>query len=419
MEKQRLLVTVAVIAIISIFSVAVVLYISAPTDKTEIIIGALGPLTGPASYNGEEMLRGVRVAEAELNENGGILGLPVSIPFEDTKSDLEAAIAIIEKFKWNTKVDAITGFYHSGNILGASSKIAEYQLPTIAPITWSDTVTSQMNDYIFRICPTNTLIVVAGSGQAAVNMGAERIAVMASLSDYGQTGADVFTQVVEDAGLEVVIRVDFDREALSFYTELALIQAVNPDYLHLHSTGRSVMLIKKQMAELGMNFVMYSADGIMGDETVILDVMDEDEVEGATFATMYVPGTNATVNTAPFVARYKAMYGDREPHYFALHMYDGVMALADSIERAGTTAPGAIVTALEDLDLVGTRGRMQFTYTSSNPPTNLTDPLDTLYWHQWTPPIMFMQWQILGGNLTQVLIYPEELATGTLLETWT
>jgi branched-chain amino acid transport system substrate-binding protein len=412
-----MIIAIVLIVIIGVGFVGV-WFLSQPAEPDVITIGCLGPLSGPASYNGEEMWRGVRLAVEEINANGGILGKELVCPFEDTQSDVETAAAIIEKFKYQYQVDAVCGFYHSGIVLANSPKIMEYKLPTMCPIVWHDNVTGQMSPYIFRICPTNTLIIMAGPFPAIQALEPERIAVMAATSDFGQGGAAVFEGLCDDEDYDVVIHLDIDREATTYYTELELVKAENPDWLHTHVTGRSVFLIKKEMYELDMNFPMFSAEGLIGDRETLLDSMTAEEAQGACYATMFLSGLMFTEKTAPFVAAYKEMFGGREPHYFSLHMYDGIMALADSMERAGTTDPDTLVTAIENLDFLGTRGQISFTYTADNPPPS-DDIEDTLFWHQWVPPILFMQWQIVDDELTQVVIYPEELSTGEIITTWT
>jgi branched-chain amino acid transport system substrate-binding protein len=60
----------------------------APVAST-LTIAFEGPLTGDQASNGQDMLRGVRLAVAETNLKGGVLGLQVVLVEADDKADAE------------------------------------------------------------------------------------------------------------------------------------------------------------------------------------------------------------------------------------------------------------------------------------------------------------------------------------------
>src|SRR6202161_4543863 len=50
-----------------------------------ITIGALIPVTGASAGDGQEMLRGLKLGVAEINDNGGLAGRHVNIELLDAK----------------------------------------------------------------------------------------------------------------------------------------------------------------------------------------------------------------------------------------------------------------------------------------------------------------------------------------------
>lgn len=55
-------------------------------DTTPIPIGCVAPLTGFVAADGIEFRNGLEMAAEEINANGGILGRPIELHFEDSES---------------------------------------------------------------------------------------------------------------------------------------------------------------------------------------------------------------------------------------------------------------------------------------------------------------------------------------------
>jgi branched-chain amino acid transport system substrate-binding protein len=85
------------------------------TDS-EILIGAFGPLTGPASWVGAGSRDGLAVAVDEINKNGGVDGRKLRLIFEDAVKPAES-IAAAKKLTEQDKVSVL--------ILGSGSTGAE------------------------------------------------------------------------------------------------------------------------------------------------------------------------------------------------------------------------------------------------------------------------------------------------------
>jgi branched-chain amino acid transport system substrate-binding protein len=81
--------------------------------------------------------------------------------------------------------------------------------------------------------------------------------------------------------------------------------------------------------------------------------------EGVMTLNVAAPGVATTPLTVPFTDSYTKTYGIT-PAYSAYTTYDAIYVLAAAIAKAKTTAPDALVSALEQTDYTGTQGRLQF-----------------------------------------------------------
>jgi len=115
-----------------------------------------------------------------------------------------------------------------------------------------------------------------------------------------------------------------------------------------------------------------------------------------------LPGQNITPLTKPFFEAFKKRWG-MEPRG-AVHVpsYSVVYLIKDAIERAGTLDPEALITAIEDADMITPGGRMRFDKTNHQAIYG-SDPKEVLVGQA-------LQWQ--DGE--RVTVWPPKIATGGL-----
>ncbi len=140
-------------------------------DAQAINIGAILPLSSPGSLlNGFAMQTALNIAVTELNEAGGIRGLPVRLITYDSAGQPEQAAAYARRLIMEDCVAAITGLYHNRTALAVAEKAANLNMPLIVAGASADSVTAAQYRQVFRIAPTDTMLanmpaVAGGSGR--------------------------------------------------------------------------------------------------------------------------------------------------------------------------------------------------------------------------------------------------------------
>ena len=76
--------------------------------RAEIMLGVAAPFSGPFEYGGEQWQHGVRLAVAEVNAAGGLLGQEVVLDLADDYCDAEQAMLVAQKLVAD-KVAAVIG----------------------------------------------------------------------------------------------------------------------------------------------------------------------------------------------------------------------------------------------------------------------------------------------------------------------
>src|SRR3954470_2795882 len=103
----RLLTGRAMILGIAVVKAGIVLAAEPGFSPTEIQIGVLGSLTGPAAIFGTSNLTGATLAFEEANAAGGVHGRKLSIISEDDETSPPKAIAALRKLTDQNRVFAI------------------------------------------------------------------------------------------------------------------------------------------------------------------------------------------------------------------------------------------------------------------------------------------------------------------------
>jgi len=303
------------------------------SDTGAIIVGYYGDLSGRTSNFGQSTKNGALMAVDEINKAGGIGGRPIQLLVEDDQGRPEQAATVVTKFINQDKVHALLGEVASGNTLAAAPKAQAARIPMITPSSTADSVT-QVGDYIFRVCYTDTFQGEAMARFAANTLKARRAAILLDFnSPYSRGLAKVFTDNFTRLGGEIVSEQSYTQGDRDYKGQLTSIRPAGADVIFVPGYYGEVGVIAKQAKELGIDKPLLGTDG--------WDAPQLFELGGAALNGSYMSNHYSVDDPAPaiqkFVADYKAYYRGAAPDALAALGYDAMNVLADAIRRAGTT----------------------------------------------------------------------------------
>ncbi|MEZ4712997.1 MAG: ABC transporter substrate-binding protein [Caldilineaceae bacterium] len=383
-------------------------------------LGALAPLSAPGTVvGGEAMVDAMRIAEEELNANGGILGRPVELIIEDSEGLPERGAAAMEKLINQDGVVAVGGGYHSS--VGVASKEVAHNngIPVVFAETWNDTITGDGQAEIFRIAPLNSEVSAVDVKFILYmrdTLGAviEKVVIITENTDYGIPAAEATTNGLAEAGIAAeTFTTDIGTQDFSGIIER--VRAEEPDYIMVLNTGESAY-----------NFIQQAAEAGIGPQDVPMQC-NQVALESGAYWTNVPDGNYCFVRrvglpvelyndvATSFVERYIERTGKQAAESYALEAYDSIMIIAQAIEEAGSTDPQAIITALENIEYVGALGTITFPVNSTNPPEAAGK--EPKWWHQFPDPaITMVQYQEPGQDSTvAAVVYPEIYQTGEII----
>src|SRR3954449_1158740 len=119
-----------------------------------IKIGVSGPFTGGSAPMGVSMRDGVRLAVAEINAKGGVLGRKFEVVERDDEAKNERGVAIAQELINKEKVVATVGYINTGVGLASERFFQEAKIPVMNNVATGSKLTHQFDDqpenYIFR-----------------------------------------------------------------------------------------------------------------------------------------------------------------------------------------------------------------------------------------------------------------------------
>lgn len=296
------------------------------TDKKEIKIGVISPLTGPAASFGIAQKNGSDLAAEELNVKGGINGMKINLIYEDSQLDPNKALSAFKKLTSIDKVTIVIGQGSTSEILAMSPSAEKEKVILISPGA-SGAKISEAGDYIFRISPSDAFQGAMGA-KFALKKGYKKGVIIFVNNDWGTGLKDGFKKDFEKGGGELVLTEAVDPSTKDFRTILTKIKSINPDFIYIPIHPDQAGVILKQIKELAVRSQLIGADSFS--EKSILTVAGN-AADGVIFT---MPVENKDVAFQDFQKKYKEKY-KTDASYIAAASYDTVMVLAKAISEAG------------------------------------------------------------------------------------
>jgi len=315
-------------------------------SKGDIIIGHFTPMSGDTAAWGQMEIKGVQLAEAEINAAGGLLGRKVKIITYDDRGDKVEAVNVVKKLI-SEKAVAIVGEQTSSASMAAGPIVAAAKVPAVATTSTNPRVTvgddGKLNPYYFRVCFIDPFQGRALAFYSMKKLNKSKAAILYDIGeDYAVGLTEAFKQNFTEMGGKVVAIETFKGGEEDFRAQLTRIKQANPEVIFMPIYYKEAALAMKQARELGITAVFLGGDGF---ESPTLTEMGGPAAEGCIFASHY-----SSEDTAPllrkFIDNFKKKFNEDPDNNSAL-AYDAVLVIADAIKRAGKDDPQAIRDAIE------------------------------------------------------------------------
>lgn len=303
-----------------------------PADAKTILLGEYGALTGSQASFGTSTDNAIKMAIAEINAKGGVLGKPVEVRVEDDNSRADQVPSAVLKLINEDNVLAVMGEVASSSSLAAAPICQKAGVPMLSPTSTNPKVT-QVGDYIFRACFIDPYVGESLAKFAKNKLNAKTAAIFTDVkSDYSKGLSQYFKDSFTKVGGKIVSSESYQAGDTNFRSQLTNIKGARPDVIYIPGYYTEVGNIAVQARSLGMNQTLMGSDG--WDSPKLFDI-GKSAVNNSYFSNHYSP-EDKNPKVVKFVADYKQKYGET-PDALAAVAYDAAYIMFDAITRSGGT----------------------------------------------------------------------------------
>ncbi|HET9653110.1 MAG TPA: ABC transporter substrate-binding protein [Usitatibacter sp.] len=335
---------------------------SAAFAADPIAVGVSIAQSPPGSVvQGTQVKDGLEIVKDMINKQGGVLGRPIQLVYEDNQGIPEKGRAASEKLITKDKVVAITGGHQSSVCLAEIEVAHRYGVPYINTNCWSDDIRKKGYAEVFNPGNYNTRVSMAMAETIAA-MKVKNVIAFAENTDYGIGQAKLLAEFIKEKAPGTSYKFEtLDRAGKDFTPAVLALRANPPDMVINVMLPPAAYILMNQLYEQG---VAPSAKTWSYDGAGIADHPDfwqnvKDAGKGMISFGLYHPKMPQPELGKQVAAEYvKRTKG--EPNRLIFQAADSLLLIVDAIKQAKSTEPKKIEAALKTMKFTGVRGTFQF-----------------------------------------------------------
>src|SRR6516165_7557284 len=287
----------------------------------DIAIAVVGPITGSNAALGEQMTRGAKMAVADINAKGGVLGKKLDLILADDACDPKQAVAAANDVA-GKKVVFVAGHYCSSSSIPASAVYNEAGILQMTPASTNPALTDDAAkkgwNNVFRSCGRDDKQGAVAGKYLADHYKGKKVAIVHDKTAYGKGIADETMKAMNEA----VTQGDKDFSAL-----ISKMKEENIDVIYYGGYQTEAGLIVRQARDQGLKAQFIGADALVTEEYwKITGPAGEGTLMTFPPDPRNVPAAKAVVD------KFKAE--GYNPEGYTLYTYAAIQAFAQAAEKA-------------------------------------------------------------------------------------
>lgn len=338
---RHALISVALFALVASSSAVAATSVPKKNGAAPILFGLATPLSGTLTFAGTQEVDGAKMALAQLNAKGGVLGHQIKLAVEDDACSPTQAVTA-----GNLLIDqhplVMFGFHCSSATLAGMPLVARAHIPLINGISTSPDIEAETgvggNKWVFTLTPSDATFATALARFFRLQK-VHSIAIVAENTDYGRGGAEAMQARAKAFGITVTSVNYYTQGTSDFTALLASLKSQNPQRVAYWGLSADDGNFSRQFAQTfqGTGTLLSGRPELTGPDT---PTVETGALAGATSAEQYTYTINTPANKA-FVAAFERAY-KTPPITQSFEGYQEMMLAAKAIEEAHALTPTAV-----------------------------------------------------------------------------
>ena len=338
----------------SIIVVTVVLMtaISTMAARAELLIAAVGPMSGQYAGYGQELLWGAEMAVTHINDNGGVLGKKVDLVIADDACDAEQAVAIADKIV-NDGAVFVAGHYCSHSSIPAAKVYEKAGVLMISPASTNPRLTDDGGSHVFRLCGRDDQQGIVAGDYLADVWSDQKIAILHDDSIYGKGLANATRLQLQKRGISEVMYEAYTPEKTDYLFLINKLKSNSVDVFYIGGYSTEAGLMIRQARDQDYQAQLVGGDGLANEDFWLI-------AGSAGEGTLITFGPDPRTNpeAAAVVETFRAQ--GFEPVGYTLYTYAAVQVWAQAVEKAGSLELAAVTQVLHDQQFDTVLGKIGF-----------------------------------------------------------
>lgn len=319
-----------------------------------IKIGVTGPFTGGSAPMGVSMRDGVKLAVADINAKGGVLGRQIQLVERDDEAKNERGVQVAQELINKEKVVGTVGFINTGVALASQRFYQDAKIPVMNNVATGSIITKQFvapdhkDNYVFRTSANDTIQSAMIVDEAVVRQKHTKVAILADSTNYGQLGREDLEKALAAKGIKPVAVEKYNLKDVDMTAQLLKAKQGGAEVVLTYGIGPELAQIANGMEKLNWKVP------IIGSWTLSMGNFIDNagkNGDGARMPQTFIQDGNTAKRKAFIEAYQKAYKIDRMPSpVSAAQGYDSIYLLAAAIKQAGSTDGVKVREALENLN---------------------------------------------------------------------
>jgi branched-chain amino acid transport system substrate-binding protein len=354
-----------------LFSLAAVLMtfavMSDAVGQQTVKVGAIYPLSGNAASAGNYSKAAIELAVEIINNDHpelkdlplaagsglpGLGGAKIDVVFADNQGTPAAGQNQALRLITEEKVVALIGAYQSGITVTTSAMAERHGVPFVNPESVAANLTERGFKWFFRATPVAGDFARAYSDflkeQKAAGQKVSSIAIVNENTEYGNSVASVIREVFAKEGHNVTQVIPYSANTTDVQPQVLQLKEKNPDVVIFISYTSDAILYAKTMKDLNWKPAIMIADNAGFNDPSFVSTSGA-LVEGLVNRSSFAPGKAGTLSALVNDLYKKKTNVDLDDA--SARAMQGMLILADAINRAGSTEAAKIQAALRATDL--------------------------------------------------------------------
>lgn len=317
-------------------------------SEQPIKIGVIDPITGTYAAEGGNQNAGAKLAVAQINANGGVLGRPVQLLMEDSASNVGQSVQKARKLVNRNKVNFLMGSVSSAVALALSQAAHDLNTLYLDIGGHADAVTAKQCRWnTFRTCSTTWLLTAGDFKTIFEKYGKKWYFITPDYAFGHALHRDYVAQLKQAGGTELGNALA-PLGTTDFSSYLIKAKAAGPDALIVLTDGDDMINTLKQATQFGLNKAMGIGGPMM--ELEVLESLPAVARYGYWNMEWYWKQPNVP-HVKEFVDSYKKANNNKVPTARSWFGFASAHALALAVQKAKSVDTMKVMRALEGLEL--------------------------------------------------------------------